>query len=312
MPISAPPPQITLDLDATDDPLHGQQEGRFSTAITTPTAICRLRVLRPHLLAAKLPPANIDATPAASKRWRGLSPASASAGAGAHFAARRFGLCSRGADGLVREQWRRFPVWPGQEQPLVGEIEGELAKPPSRADGPKSRRGRFKISSGEPSTAGAANAGSSPKRSGPQAKPIRGLSSPRCAGGARGRHLYEKLYCPRRDGKPHQGMPARSLRRSHLAHTMRANQLRLWLASMAVCPDLRLAPHRPSSTPVRPRLVRDDPPQAPEDWGAGAHQCAPHQARHAVGLSLISEYRAAYCQADRYRDGLQRTRNAAK
>src|SRR3974377_1608879 len=26
---SAPPPQITLDLDATDDPLHGQQEGRF-------------------------------------------------------------------------------------------------------------------------------------------------------------------------------------------------------------------------------------------------------------------------------------------
>src|SRR5438552_11623059 len=26
---SAPPPQITLDLDATDDPLHGHQEERF-------------------------------------------------------------------------------------------------------------------------------------------------------------------------------------------------------------------------------------------------------------------------------------------
>jgi hypothetical protein len=26
---AAPPPQITLDLDATDDPLHGQQEERF-------------------------------------------------------------------------------------------------------------------------------------------------------------------------------------------------------------------------------------------------------------------------------------------
>ena len=25
----APPSQITLDLDATDDPLHGHQEGRF-------------------------------------------------------------------------------------------------------------------------------------------------------------------------------------------------------------------------------------------------------------------------------------------
>src|SRR5205085_1892010 len=26
---AVPPPQITLDLDATDDPLHGHQEGRF-------------------------------------------------------------------------------------------------------------------------------------------------------------------------------------------------------------------------------------------------------------------------------------------
>ena len=33
--------QIVLDLDATDDPLHGQQEGASSTAITTATAICR-------------------------------------------------------------------------------------------------------------------------------------------------------------------------------------------------------------------------------------------------------------------------------
>jgi len=38
------PKQIILDLDATDDPLHGQQEGWWggsSTAITTVTAICR-------------------------------------------------------------------------------------------------------------------------------------------------------------------------------------------------------------------------------------------------------------------------------
>ena len=26
---AAPPDQIILDVDATDDPLHGQQEGRF-------------------------------------------------------------------------------------------------------------------------------------------------------------------------------------------------------------------------------------------------------------------------------------------
>ena len=29
---AAPPAQITLDLDATDDPLHGHQEGRFSSS----------------------------------------------------------------------------------------------------------------------------------------------------------------------------------------------------------------------------------------------------------------------------------------
>src|SRR2546429_1802542 len=50
-------------------------------------------------------------------------------------------------------------------------------------------------------------------------------------------------------------------------------------------PDLRLAPHRLGPYPVRPRLLRHDPPQAVEDRGPGAHQRAPHQARHAVSLS---------------------------
>jgi Transposase DDE domain group 1 len=36
-----PPRQITLDLHATDDPIHGSQEGRFSTATTETTATCR-------------------------------------------------------------------------------------------------------------------------------------------------------------------------------------------------------------------------------------------------------------------------------
>jgi hypothetical protein len=34
------PKQIWLDLDATDDPLHGNQEGRFFRVITKATAIC--------------------------------------------------------------------------------------------------------------------------------------------------------------------------------------------------------------------------------------------------------------------------------
>jgi hypothetical protein len=55
------------------------------------------------------------------------------------------------------------------------------------------------------------------------------------------RHLYEKIYCARRDGKPHQEPAPAEAGECQLdlyadrtsAKTMRANQLRLWFASMA-------------------------------------------------------------------------------
>src|ERR1700752_410957 len=60
---SAPPAQITLDLDATDDPLHGQQEGRFFHGYYDSYCYLPLYVFcGRHLLAAKLRPANIDAS----------------------------------------------------------------------------------------------------------------------------------------------------------------------------------------------------------------------------------------------------------
>jgi hypothetical protein len=37
----APPEEIVLDFDATDVPIHGRQEGRFSMGIMTTTAFCR-------------------------------------------------------------------------------------------------------------------------------------------------------------------------------------------------------------------------------------------------------------------------------
>jgi hypothetical protein len=60
---SAPPPQISLDLDATDDPLHGQQEGRFFHGYYDTYCYLPLYVFcGRHLLAAKLRSANIDAS----------------------------------------------------------------------------------------------------------------------------------------------------------------------------------------------------------------------------------------------------------
>src|SRR5205809_3339604 len=58
---SAPPPQITLDLDATDDPLHGHQEERFFHGYYDNYCYLQLYVFcGRHLLAAKLRPVNID------------------------------------------------------------------------------------------------------------------------------------------------------------------------------------------------------------------------------------------------------------
>src|SRR5436305_5816794 len=57
-----PPKQIILDLDATDDPLHGNQEGRFFHGYYDCYCYLPLYIFSgPHLLAAKLRRANIDA-----------------------------------------------------------------------------------------------------------------------------------------------------------------------------------------------------------------------------------------------------------
>jgi Transposase DDE domain group 1 len=58
-----PPKQIILDLDATDDPIHGHQEGRFFHGYYDCFCYLPLYVFcGRHLLAAKLRRANIDAS----------------------------------------------------------------------------------------------------------------------------------------------------------------------------------------------------------------------------------------------------------
>src|SRR6266481_1105205 len=60
---AAAPPQLTLDLDATDDPRHGHQEDRFFHGYYDNYCYLPLYVFcGRHLLASKLRPANIDAS----------------------------------------------------------------------------------------------------------------------------------------------------------------------------------------------------------------------------------------------------------
>ena len=125
------------------------------------------------------------------------------------------------------------------------------------------------------------------------------------------RHLYEKLDCAR-------GEMENRIKECQLdlyadrtsAHTMRANQLRLWFASMAyvlICALRRIGLAqtqfaRASCGTIRLKLLKIAP---------GAHQCAPHQARHAVGLSLSGRVPCRSRRARR-RDGLTNQTAQAK
>ena len=79
---TTPPKEIVLDLDATDDPLHGHQEGRFFHGYYDCYCYLPLYVFcGRHLLAAKLRRSNIDASAGAVRRSR-TSLRSALAGRG--------------------------------------------------------------------------------------------------------------------------------------------------------------------------------------------------------------------------------------
>jgi hypothetical protein len=60
---ATPPSEIVLDLDATDDPLHGQQEGRFFHGYYGHYCYLPLYIFAgDHLLCARLRPSNLDAS----------------------------------------------------------------------------------------------------------------------------------------------------------------------------------------------------------------------------------------------------------
>ena len=70
-----PPEEIVLDLDATDDPLHGEQAGRFFHGYYKSYCYLPLYIFcGEHLLLAKLRPSNID-LPTSLRQSAPLAPA---------------------------------------------------------------------------------------------------------------------------------------------------------------------------------------------------------------------------------------------
>ena len=176
-----PPAQIVLDLDATDDPLHGEQEGRFFHGYYDCYCYLPLYVFcGRHLLAARLRRSNIDGSAGAAEEIARIV-------AQIRLRWPKTRILLRGDSGFAREAlmaWCEanrvdflFGLARNQrlEQAIIPEL--MLASLDSIRTGRPARR--FKDFTWSTRTVGAAIAASSARRRSLATRPILALSSPR-------------------------------------------------------------------------------------------------------------------------------------
>lgn len=231
------PRQIILDLDATDDPIHGHQEGRFFHGYYDGYCYLPLYIFcGRHLLAAKLRRSNIDGAAGAREEVERIV---------SHIRKRwpRTRILLRADSGFCRENlmsWCEtkrvdFLFGLARNARLVAEIEDELvdAAKESRQTGKAARRFRdFRWSTLDSWSRRRRVIGKAEVTLGdPNPRFIVTSLSPK---EAEGRHLYEKIYCARGEMENRiKECQADLFADRTSAATMRANQLRLWFASMA-------------------------------------------------------------------------------
>jgi hypothetical protein len=234
---TTPPKEIMLDLDATDDPLHGHQEGRFFHGYYDCYCYLPLYVFcGRHLLAAKLRRSNIDASAGAVAEVERIVD---------QIRARwpRVKILLRADSGFAREElmtWCEanavdYVFGLARNERLVGAIANELAlaEAESLARGDPVRHfadfAWRTLVSWSRARRVIAKAEHLPKGSNP-----RFIVTSLAASKADARSLYEDIYCARGEIEnriKEQQLDLFADRTS--AATMRANQLRLWFASFA-------------------------------------------------------------------------------
>jgi hypothetical protein len=232
------PRQIVLDLDATDDPLHGHQEGRFFHGYYDSYCYLPLYVFcGRHLLAARLRRSNIDASAGAEAEMARIV---------GHIRARwpKVRIVLRADSGFAREA---LMAWceANKVDYVFGlarnaRLEARLADALDEAE-------RLSLANaGQPARVfrdfdwSTKESWSRRRRVIGKAEWTRGEANPRFlvtslkADAWRARPLYEKLYCARgeMENRLKECQGDLFADRTSTA-TMRANQLRLWLASMA-------------------------------------------------------------------------------
>ena len=231
------PEQITLDLDATDDPLHGHQEGRFFHGYYDCYCYLPLYVFcGRHLLAAKLRGSNIDSSAGAVDEIARIV-----AHVRKHWP--RVRILLRGDSGFAREAlmaWceaNRVDYLFGlaRNERLEEAIKAELlmAAVESVRTGKSARCFRDFMWSTLDSWSRNRRVIGKAEVTGGEANPRFVVTSLKPAE-VGGQYLYERIYCAR--GEMENRIKECQLDlfadRTSTA-TMRANQLRLWFASMA-------------------------------------------------------------------------------
>lgn len=231
------PKQIVLDLDATDDPLHGEQEGRFFHGYYGGYCYLPLYIFcGRHLLAAKLRPSNIDASAGSIEEVARLV---------GQIRARwpKVRILLRADSGFAREElmaWCEangvdFLFGLARNARLVAEIAAELgeAEARSRRTGKPARRFKDFMWTTRDSWGRRRRVVAKAEWTQGEANPrfvVTSLDAAEC----RARHLYEWVYCARgeMENRIKECQMDLFADRTSTA-TMRANQLRLWFASMA-------------------------------------------------------------------------------
>src|SRR3984893_14889195 len=231
------PKEIILDLDATDDPLHGHQEGRFFHGYYDCYCYLPLYIFcGRRLLAAKLRPANIDGAAGSLEEIARIV---------AQIRARwpQTRIILRADSGFARDAlmtWCEangidFIFGLAKNVRLNRAIGAELAtaREESRATGQPARRFTELIWSTRKSWSRRRRVIAKAEWTQDEANP-RFIVTSLTATDGDGRHLYEDVYCARGEMENRIKECQMDLFADRTSTgTMMANQLRLWFASMA-------------------------------------------------------------------------------
>lgn len=231
------PEQIVLDLDATDDPLHGDQEGKFFHGYYGHYCYLPLYIFcGRHLLSAKLRRANIDGAAGSVQELERIVIRIRSSWPEVKIVVRAdSGFCREELMSWCERHGVDYVLGLAKNPRLIREIEAELAEAASGCAREARAVRRFKDfvyqtrESWSVARRVVGKAEHLPEGSNPRFI-VTSLPSDQCPAQA----LYEDLYCAR--GEMENRIKECQLDlfadRTSTA-TMRANQLRLWFASMA-------------------------------------------------------------------------------